>query len=95
MSEINATYTVRRLPGWAMLLLGILGTALGFAIFILGAGLLLVLIPPLIICLVILRLRLRVLQRRAYEASRKDGAPVIDADFKVVKERRGKLRIFR
>ena len=95
MSEIHATYTIRRLPSWALVLIGIFGTALGFAIFILGAGLLLVLVPVCIIALAVLRWRLRSLQRKAYEEGRSEGPPVIEGDFKVVKERRGKLRIFR
>lgn len=95
MSDLHASATVRTLPSWALAVIGVLGTAIGFAIFILGAGLLLVLVPVAIIAILILRWRLRSLARKAYEEGRNDGPPVIDGEFKVVKERRGKLRIFR
>ena len=95
MDEWRGSYSLRTLPSWALGLIGLLGTALGFAIFILGAGLLLVLVPLLIVVGLIARWRLRHLVRKAYEEGRADGPPVIDGDFKVVNERRGKLWIFR
>ena len=95
MDEFRGSYTIRTVPSWALALIGLFGTALGFAIFILGAGLLLFLVPLLIVAGLVARWRLRHLARKADEDSRADGPPVIDGDFKVVDERRGKLRIFR
>ena len=95
MDELRGSYTIRTLPSWALALIGLLGTAVGFAIFILGAGLLLFLVPLLIVAGLIARWRFRHLARKAYEEGRADGPPVIDGEFKVVDERRGKFRIFR
>jgi membrane protein implicated in regulation of membrane protease activity len=95
MSELHASTTLRTLPSWALAVIGVLGAAVGLAIFILGTGLLLILVPSLLIALFILRWRLRSLLRKAQEQSQADGPQVIEGEFKVVKERRGKLRIFR
>ena len=95
MDELRGSYRFTTMPNWVLALIGLLGTAMGFAIFILGAGLLLVLVPLLMIGALVARLRIRQLMRKAYEDSRAEGPPVIDGEFKVVDERRGKLRIFR
>jgi ABC-type transport system involved in cytochrome bd biosynthesis fused ATPase/permease subunit len=94
MDQLRGFYTLRTLPNWALALTGVLGTVVGFSIFILGAGLLLFLVPVVIITGLIIRWRLRHLARKAYEQSRAEGPPVIDGEFKVMDERRGKLRIF-
>ena len=95
MDELRPSYRFTTMPNWVLALIGLLGTAMGFAIFILGAGLLLVLVPLLMIGALVARWRIRQLMRKAYEDSRAEGPPVIDGEFKVVDERRGKLRIFR
>jgi hypothetical protein len=95
MDELRGSYRFTTMPNWVLALIGLLGTAMGFAIFILGAGLLLVLVPLLMIGALVARWRIRQLMRKAYENSRAEGPPVIDGEFKVVDERRGKLRIFR
>ena len=95
MDELRGSYRFTTMPNWVLALIGLLGTAMGFAIFILGAGLLLVLVPLLMIGALVSRWRIRQLMRKAYEDSRAEGPPVIDGEFKVVDERRGKLRIFR
>ena len=94
MDELRGSYRFTTMPNWVLALIGLLGTAMGFAIFILGAGLLLVLVPLLMIGALVARWRIRQLMRKAYEDSRAEGPPVIDGEFKVVDERRGKLRIF-
>ena len=95
MDELRGSYRFTTMPNWVLALIGLLGTAMGFAIFILGAGLLLVLVPLLMIGALVARWRIRQLMRKADEDSRAEGPPVIDGEFKVVDERRGKLRIFR
>ena len=95
MDELRGSYRFTTMPNWVLALIGLLGTAMGFAIFILGAGLLLVLVPLLMIGALVARWRIRQLMRKAYEDSRAEGPPVIEGEFKVVDERRGKLRIFR
>ena len=95
MDELRGSYRFTTMPNWVLALIGLLGTAMGFAIFILGAGQLLVLVPLLMIGALVARWRIRQLMRKAYEDSRAEGPPVIDGEFKVVDERRGKLRIFR
>ena len=95
MDELRGSYRFTTMPNWGLALIGLLGTAMGFAIFILGAGLVLVLVPLLMIGALVARWRIRQLMRKAYEDSRAEGPPVIDGEFKVVDERRGKLRIFR
>jgi len=94
MDKLRGSYRFTTMPNWVLALIGLLGTAMGFAIFILGAGLLLVLVPLLMIGALVARWRIRQLMRKAYEDSRAEGPPVIDGEFKVVDERRGKLRIF-
>ena len=59
MDELRGSYRFSTMPSWLLALIGILGTALGFAIFILGAGLLLVLVPLLVIGLMVARWRMR------------------------------------
>lgn len=95
MDSSTRVYTIRTLPSWALALIGVVGTAVGFAIFILGAGLLLFLVPILIGAAFIARWRLRHLAQQADQERQSEGPPVIDGEFKVVKERRGKLRLFR
>lgn len=92
---LNSSIRTIRIPSWALALIGVFGAVLGFAILMLGAGLLLVVVPVIIIGGLIARWRLNKQMREAYEQSRRDGEPqVIDGEFKVLSERKGRRRFF-
>ncbi len=82
---------VVNVPKWAMAIFGILAVALGLTVLVLGAGLLLVLVPVLIVAGLFARWRLRRILRDAEAAARtrQDAAQgVIEVDYKVVEEKR-------
>ena len=95
MADFNSSIRTIRIPSWALALMGVFGALLGFAILMLGAGLLLVIVPVIVIGGLIARWRLNKRMRQAYEQSRRDGEPqVIEGEFKVLNERKGRRRFF-
>jgi hypothetical protein len=78
-------------PSWAFALFGLLAAAAGITILILGAGLLLILVPVLIVVGFVARWRLRKILREA-EMRARDASPdaarseTIEVEYRVVDE---------